>query len=254
MNTGRTVIFLMMLLLTAGAVALLLWLIKRNLVEPVKVINAGISDDWDTVWFADALLAGEQEAQVTAKVSGVVEAVYVSAGKDAVAGETLAAIQVGDMGYSLCITVTSEQARKVKAGDIAEVTNNRSGGSISAVLRSIRVDSQDPQNSRILEFDVSGDVTAGAALSVSVAQKSAEYDCVVPNSALRSDANGSFVHTVTTKNSPLGNRYIATRVDVTVLAGDDSRSAVSGALRAGSYVITTSSKPISNGDKVRLGG
>ncbi|MGN1004543.1 MAG: sensor histidine kinase [Oscillospiraceae bacterium] len=55
MNTGRTVIFLMMLLLTAGAVALLLWLIKRNLVEPVKVINAGISDDWDTVWFADEL-------------------------------------------------------------------------------------------------------------------------------------------------------------------------------------------------------
>lgn len=54
-NTGRTVIFLMMLLLTAGAVALLLWLIKRNLVEPVKVINAGISDDWDTVWFADEL-------------------------------------------------------------------------------------------------------------------------------------------------------------------------------------------------------
>ncbi|MGN1004547.1 MAG: HlyD family efflux transporter periplasmic adaptor subunit [Oscillospiraceae bacterium] len=202
----------------------------------------------------DALLAGEQEMQVTAKVSGVVEAVYVTAGRDAVAGEALATIQVDDMGYSLSVTVTSEQARRVKAGDVADVTNNRSGGSISAVLRSIRVDSQDPQNSRILEFDVSGDVTAGAALSVSVAQKSAEYDCVVPNSALRSDANGSFVYTVTTKNSPLGNRYIATRVDVTVLAGDDSRSAVSGALGVGSYVITTSSKPISNGDKVRLGG
>ena len=54
-SAGPIVTFLLMALLTAGIVILLLWIMKRNLVEPVKIINAGISDDWDTVWFADEL-------------------------------------------------------------------------------------------------------------------------------------------------------------------------------------------------------
>lgn len=200
------------------------------------------------------LLAEEDETEVTAKVSGVIESVNVTAGKNAVAGESLAAIQVSDMGYSLSFSVTNEQARKVMVGDIAEVSNNRYGDQIDVVLRNVRADSQDLQRSKILEFDVTGDVTAGSALSVAIGQRGAEYDHLVPNSAIRSDTNGTYVFTVTTKSSPLGNRYIATRVDVAVLASDDANSAVTGALDRGDYVITTCSKPISNGDKVRMPG
>ena len=76
--------------------------------------------------------------------------------------------------------------------------------------------------------------------------------CVVPNSAIRKDSNGSFVLVVTVKSSPLGNRYTATRVDVEVIASDDTSSAVTGALNQNDYVITTSSKPITSGDMVRL--
>ena len=57
---------------------------------------------------------------------------------------------------------------------------------------------------------------------------------------------------VEAKNSPLGNRYIARRVSVEVLASDDTNSAVTGDFGWGDYVITTSSAPIQNGDLVRL--
>lgn len=53
------------------------------------------------------------------------------------------------------------------------------------------------------------------------------------------------------KSSPLSNRYIATRVDVQVLAEDDTSAAVSG-LSAGDFVITTSSKPVEAGSQVRM--
>ena len=53
------------------------------------------------------------------------------------------------------------------------------------------------------------------------------------------------------KSSPLGNRYIATRVDVQVLAQDDTTAAVSG-LSFGDYVITTSSKPLEAGMQVNM--
>ena len=68
---------------------------------------------------------------------------------------------------------------------------------------------------------------------------------------MRSDNNGSFVLLVTSKSSPLGNRYTATRVSVNVLASDDTSTAVTG-LSAGDFVLTTSSKPVSSGMQVRL--
>ena len=61
----------------------------------------------------------------------------------------------------------------------------------------------------------------------------------------------TFVLVVLAKSSPLGNRYIANRVDVQVLAQDDTTAAVSG-LSAGDYVITTSSKPLEAGMQVNM--
>jgi hypothetical protein len=85
-----------------------------------------------------------------------------------------------------------------------------------------------------------------------VGQKSASYDCIVPNSAIREDNNGKFVLIVESKSSPLGNRYVATRVDVQVLASDDTQSAVTGGLSGWEFVITTSNKPVEAGKLVRL--
>ena len=74
---------------------------------------------------------------------------------------------------------------------------------------------------------------------------------MVPNSAVREDANGKFVLIVTAKSTPLGNRYTAKRVDVEVLASDDTKSAITSSVQ-GEYVITTASTPISAGMQVRL--
>ena len=105
---------------------------------------------------------------------------------------------------------------------------------------------------KTLTFDLEGDVTSGSEITVSVGQKSANYDTIIPNSAIRTDSNGSFVLAVTAKNSPLGNRYIAKRVAIEVLAADDTNSAVTADLNNGDYVITTSSAPVASGDMVRL--
>ena len=74
---------------------------------------------------------------------------------------------------------------------------------------------------------------------------------MVPRSAVRSDSNGDFVLVITAKSTPLGNRYMATRVDVKTLATDDTMAAVSG-LSNNDFVITNSSKPIETGMQVRI--
>lgn len=193
------------------------------------------------------------EPEVKAKVNGIIGEINVTAGKEAEAGATLCTITVPDMGYNVSFSVTSEQARRVRVGESAAIANNWRGG-IEATVASIKTDPKNPQNSKIITFDITGDVEPGTTLNLTVGSRGEQYDTIVPNSALRSDANGDFVLVVVSRSSPLGNRYIATRVNVEKKASDDTNTAVTGELSANDYVITTSSKPIKDKDMVRLAG
>jgi len=200
-------------------------------------------------------LSGDGQVQeIKAKASGILQNLSVSAGHTANAGDVLATIQVTDLGYTMTASVTNDQARLLHVGDTASVSNYYWGASTTAEITAIRPDPKNPQSGKLVMFDVTGNVTADSKLDFSIGEKNATYDLVVPNSAIRSDTNGSFVLIITAKNSPLGNRYYATRVDVEILASDDHFTAVSGTLEAYDSVITTATAnaPIKNGDMVRL--
>lgn len=199
-------------------------------------------------------LSGSVLTEVKAKVNGTVASISVSAGRKAEANQSLATIEVKDLGYTMTATVSVDQAKLLHVGDTAKVSNYYWGSQTTAVLSGMQPDPKDPRSSRVLTFDLSGDVNAGDQISFSIGERNANYDLVVPNSALRSDTTGSFVLMITAKNSPLGNRYFATRVDVEVVASDEINSAVKGALSNMDSVITTSSgnAPVKNGEQVRL--
>lgn len=190
-------------------------------------------------------------AEITSPVSGVISAINVSAGKETSPDQAMAVIDVVDRGYIIKIPVTNEQAKQVRVGDTAEVTNYYWGSEVNAVLESITSDPSSAGQKKLLVFRVSGDVEAGQNITLSVGQRSAPMDAIVPKSAIREDSNGKFVLIVTSKSTPLGNRYTATRADVQVLAEDDTSVAVSG-LASNDYVITTSSKPLDAGSQVRM--
>ena len=123
---------------------------------------------------------------------------------------------------------------------------------ISTMLTAIRTDPQNPSSSKLLTFTMSGEVTAGATYSITVGQRSANYEIIVPNSAVKSDSNGDFILIVEEKSNPISTRYIARRIDVTVIASDDIYSAVSGAVTNADFVITTATKPIEAGTQVKI--
>lgn len=189
---------------------------------------------------------------ITANVAGTVTEVNCTAGDTVVKDDILCSIEVPDMGYTVSFSVTNDQAKRLHVGDTATISNYYWGNKIVATLSSIQTDKKNPMTNKTLTFNLEGDVTSGSELTVSVGQKSARYDTIIPNSAIRTDSNGSFVLAVTAKNSPLGNRYIAKRVAIEVLAADDTNSAVTADLNNGDYVITTSSAPVANGDMVRM--
>ena len=197
-------------------------------------------------------LAGEDDNTVTANVSGKIDTIDCTAGDTVTKDSLMCTIEVPDMGHTVSFSVTNDQAQRLRTGDTATVSNYYWGNTITATLTNIRTDPKNPQTNKLLTFDLEGDVTTGSELTLSVGQKSANYDTIVPNSAIRTDNNGSFVLAISQKSSPLGNRYIAKRVSIEVLASDDNNSAVVADLGNGDYVITTGSGPIKNGDQVRM--
>lgn len=191
-------------------------------------------------------------ATVTAPVAGTVTSINHVAGESTKPEEVLAVIQPAGKGFTLSFSATTEQAKKLSVGDVAEIQNSWYYEDVKATLASIKPDPNEPAAKKLLTFNVEGDVQAGQSLSVSVGQKSADYELVVPNSAIREDKNGKFILIVESKSSPLGNRYIASRVDVEVVASDDTHTAISAGLYGYEYVITTSTKPVEAGKQVRL--
>lgn len=191
-------------------------------------------------------------ANIKSRYAGVVTEVNVAAGDTTTADTPLMVVELTEKGYTLKATVTKEQARTLKEGLQAEITNLWDSG-ITMTLTSITSDKNDPANSRVLTFAVTGDdVSVGQSLSFSVGDKNSNYDLVIPSAAIHTDADGSFVYTVQVKSSPLGNRYTVRKKTVTIVASDDNNSAVSGELSSDDFVITTATVPLKVGTQVRI--
>ncbi len=191
---------------------------------------------------------------ITAPVAGTVTSLAHVAGETMKLDEEIAVIQVAGKGFTMSLSVTNEEAAKVAVGDNAELDNAWYYNDVQVILTSIRSDPDNPGRNRLLVFSVDGEnIQNGQALSISVGQRSSDYELVVPKSAIREDSNGKFILTIEERGTPLGTRYIANRVDVEELASDDNNMAISGALYGyGEYVITTATKPVTAGQQVRL--
>ena len=201
----------------------------------------------------DKLMAETMGSEVTAPISGTITAVNVSSGKETPQDGVVFTMQPEGKGYTMSFSVTNQQAQRLSVGDPAELVNAWRYDDVQVTLASIKPDPNNPGQNKLLTFDVTGEgVIAGQSLNVSVGQKSANYDMTVPNSAIREDSNGKFILVIDYRSSPIGTRYFASRVDVEVLASDDTRSAISGGVESYAYVITTSTKPVEPGKQVRL--
>ena len=200
----------------------------------------------------EKLQGGSIESTIVAPISGKVDNIFLTAGNSTTPGNEVATIFPDGKGYTMEVTVTKEQAQRLNKGDVADIQNSWYYSDVKAVLQQIKTSKTDPANSKILVFTVEGDVSDGQNLSISIGQKSANYDYIVPNSAIREDNNGKFILKVSQKSSPLGTRYYAERVDIEVLGSDDTQSAIRGALEGWEFVITTSTKPVEAGQLIRL--
>lgn len=80
-----------------------------------------------------------------------------------------------------------------------------------------------------------------------------DYDLCIPMSALRQDSDGYFVYVMETTQTLMGIDKRVVRRDIYIENTDGRYAAVSGDINSNDQVILSSSKPLSDGDSVRVG-
>lgn len=199
----------------------------------------------------EAMKNAPDETLVTAPIAGKIVEINFVPGNSITSGTEVTRIEVADKGYICEISMSTEEARKIQVGAECSIVNSWWYSDIDATVSQIRSDPQSQGKNRIVVINVQGDVYEGQSLNFSIGDKSQSYDTVLPNSAIREDSEGKFVLVVESKNTPLSVRYTARRMNVEIIASDDTKSAVNG-LYGSEFVITSATSPISDGQQVRL--
>jgi len=226
-----------------------------NLVNDIGIIRS-LNEAHDKIADAqkkvDKLTTSTAAKDVTSPINGTILSVYIVSGKKTDPQNACVVIQPEGQSFTMSFTVSNDEAKTISIGANATVANSWWYNDVTGYVESIRPDTASPNTSKLVTLNLSGSLTSGQSLTMTIDSRTSNYDCIVPNSAIHEDNNGKFILVVESKSSPLGNRYFAVRYDVQVLASDDTKSAVKAGLEGYEYVVTTSSKPISAGDQVRL--
>ncbi|MBO6165333.1 MAG: HlyD family efflux transporter periplasmic adaptor subunit [Eubacterium sp.] len=194
----------------------------------------------------------DDTACIVAPNDGIITNISLKEGDKINNENPIATIQLAESGYEVATKITKADGRLIHVGDEAVLENVWSSDA-TATVKSIKADPDDPNKSLIVKFEVKGsDINVGQTIQFAVGNKSQKYDTVVPNNAVKEDTSGNFVLVVKVKSTPLGNRYTVKKVEVTKLASDTTKCAISGDVMEYDNVVTNASKRIENGQQVRL--
>ena len=211
----------------------------------------GLSLDLEELEEDLARLTAVQSADgiVTAETSGILESIGVSEGTITAGTEPLV---VASTELEACGEIPAGEIGNVKAGDEVEVRITGYGKSVALSIERLEA-GQEGAMFWFAPYTGAGNPVSGTAFAYDYSQKSAaSYDQLIPLSALYESAGSFYVLTAEVRSGILGDSYTAVKVPVTLLEKDDLYAAVQTSLGRDALIITSSSKYVKEGDRVRL--
>lgn len=195
-------------------------------------------------------LLAASNGTVTATIDGMVT--QVSVVKDAVTTETdYVRLATSAGGYVVEFNVTQENARQIKVGSMVSVKlPNYYGGTEARVVGRSMAGEGGAITMRAQMM--SGEWTDGDSVSVNVVFSDKTYWTCVPLSAVRPDTEGQYVLMLYEENTILGQQTVARKVPVEIQDKDENYAALSEIYESNPRIVVSSSKPVNDGDMVRL--
>jgi multidrug efflux pump subunit AcrA (membrane-fusion protein) len=187
----------------------------------------------------------------TAPTDGIITELNFSEGTMANSSKSLFKLAETSQGFQLTVSVDRDLVDYIKPGDALDVYITSLGYKVlSGKIAQIKEDLKNGDNKELL-IDVNDEeLQGGENAQITASKKTKQYMALVPNSAVYSDSDGSYVFVIKKKDGPLGTESYVQRVNVTVEDSDSTKTAVVNGIMSMDKVVTESTKSLSDGDRV----
>lgn len=187
---------------------------------------------------------------VYAEEDGIIDEIYVREGEKTTGGEAISIINTST-DYIFTGKTDKEKAKYIKAGD--RVSLKLSGKNIPINEAEIKSISPEPESGNVkitVLLPENSNISHGMSAEIKHVYSTDEYSKTIPIGALRSDMIQDYVLVIVEKNTVMGKEKIAYRVNVEVVDKNDAFAAID--FTGSEEIIIKSSKPISEGERVRV--
>ncbi|OOP71787.1 hypothetical protein CBEIBR21_19535 [Clostridium beijerinckii] len=186
----------------------------------------------------------------TAPSDGVITELNFNEGSLANSSKALFKLAETSGGFQVSISVNSDLVTFVKSGDSVDVDiTSLEDKIIAGKVSQIKADSKNGDNKELIIDLNDPDLQGGENAEVNIIKQTKQYSTLVPNSAVYTDNNGTYVFSVIEKEGPLGKESFVKRVDIIVEDSDGTNSAVIKGLDSRDKIVAKSTKSLSDGDR-----
>ena len=165
----------------------------------------------------------------------------------------VAKLSRGDAGFYFSAKTTAANAASLAEGDTGTLTFKSDGRDQRAQAAVTDIGAADDDGGVPVKASLpEGSYPSGSSGELAIVRTGERQSTCVPVSALRRDADGDYVLALAEKKTVTGLTYTAKRVDVEVISRDSALASLQGGLDRDALVITSASKPVAAGDRVRI--
>ncbi|MDF2961538.1 MAG: biotin/lipoyl-binding protein [Paenibacillus sp.] len=202
------------------------------------------------------------KGSLVAPFDGLIDDLQADVGLSASQGK--AVIQIADLsqGWELETTIEADYANRLVTGEsvdvriketaprfvkgkVAEIEKPESGGNqtqsgSSSDMSKVILDINDPK------------LTGGELAEFRLTKKVGMPRPLVPKTAVKTDSQGEYILTVEETKRPLGNEFRVRKKYVHTEDSDNTNAILNGTFMTDEKIVTESSEPLSDGDRIRL--
>lgn len=220
-------------------------------------------------------ISGEEdliEGKLIAKTSGTIKSISIEEGAEIPAGKLMFEIIPDESKYAVCWKLNGLQAEVTQQGDAAvfdfkenlydmfegvvemkEYVPDQKLYKFTSFVDIAELDKNNRATDNEDKSEERSGVYEGLEVEVNIIKESQKHDIIIPSSAVQGIGKDSYIFILGERAGPLGREYYADKVEVMVDDEDDFNLAVSStSLNREIEIITSSTKPLSDGERVKL--
>lgn len=166
----------------------------------------------------------------------------------------VASVANATKGYLADVYAEKAVVQKLAVGNDCQVAKTSQSNAGLQDGKIIAIGEIDPSTSTAkVTIRLSGqDWKQGESVDINIVQSNQNYNYCLPITAVHEDNSGAFVYRMVESSTVLGIQNVVEKVPVQILAKNDKTAAVDGSISPEDAIINTTTKPIKEGDKVRL--